>query len=200
LSIGDAGVPVRATEDGVVFDGELAEVQSKILEQQKSHFQRNRARGRVHTAAHHREQMLGQEAGSLINNRTLRQDKNSHSNYGLIYNHLRPGDDGALVKAPQQFETLPQPVQVGVAAIERVSRAIGRQTPAHEISRNMNGHIRENIRDDEPPILNIPIKTSMSWHNNPNAVTTNDKARTSHMSKKVSLPASGQSSRGQSNR
>lgn len=179
MSIGDAGVPVRATEDGVVFDGELAEVQSKILEQQKSHFQRNRARGRVHTAAHHREKMLtetmlGQEAGSLINNRTLRQDKNSRSNYGLIYNHLQPGDDGALIKAPQQFETLPQPVQVGAAAIERVSRAIGRRTPAHEAG----------IRDDEPPILNIPIKTSMS-------LQTNDKARTSHMSKKESLPVSG---------
>lgn len=54
-SSGDAGAHLKPADDGLAFDSELAETHNKIIEQQRTHFRRNRARGRVHTAAHHRE-------------------------------------------------------------------------------------------------------------------------------------------------
>lgn len=94
----------------------------------------------------------------------MRPVKNSHSNYGLVYNTLCKGEDGALVKAPMQFDTLPQSMQAGVLELEQLSRAIGPQTLAE---------------DGEPHILDIPIKTSMTS-------AKADKRRASQTSKKAS--------------
>ena len=63
-----------------------------------------------------------------------------------------------------QFDTLPPTMQAGVLEIDQLSRAIGPQTLA---------------QDDEPHILDIPIKTSM-------ASAKPDKRRPSQTSKKAS--------------